>query len=103
LKNPDELIIKSIKSAVRWFEKSKILGIKIKTIDAPHSEYKFRNSDNDKIVVEDPNAKPIWARYYSLESHIPIFCNRDGKIVFSLSEVERERRRLCVYIYILKY
>jgi PelA/Pel-15E family pectate lyase len=92
LKNPNERIIESINSAVQWFEASKIFGIKIETISAPHSEYQYRNSDHDKIILEDTNAKPIWTRYYSLETHIPIFCNRDGKIVFSLSEVERERR-----------
>ena len=92
LKNPNNRIIESINSAVKWFEASKILGIRVENINAPHSEYQYRNSDHDKIVVEDTKAKPIWARYYSLETHIPIFCNRDGKIVYSFSEVERERR-----------
>ncbi len=92
LKNPNERIIESVNSAVKWFEESKISGVRIETINAPHSEYQYRNSDNDKILVEDHNAKSIWARYYSLETHIPIFCNRDGKIVYSFSEVERERR-----------
>lgn len=92
IKNPDERIIKAVKSAVKWFEASKIYGIKVKTIDAPHSEYQYSNSDYDKIVIEDMSANPIWARYYSLETHIPIFCNRDGKIVYQLSDVERERR-----------
>jgi PelA/Pel-15E family pectate lyase len=92
LKSPNERIIKSVKSAINWFEESKISGVRIETINAPHSEYQYRNSDHDKILIEDQNAKPIWARYYSLETHIPIFCNRDGKIVYSFSEVERERR-----------
>jgi len=92
LKHPNERIIESVNSAVKWFEESKISGVRIETIDAPHSEYQYRNSDHDKILVEDQNAKPIWARYYSLETHIPIFSNRDGKIVYSFSEVERERR-----------
>jgi len=92
LKKPSERIIKSIQCAVSWFKSSKIFGIKVETISAPYSEYQYRNSDQDKIVVEDTNAKPIWARYYSLETHIPIFCNRDGNIVNSFSEVERERR-----------
>jgi PelA/Pel-15E family pectate lyase len=92
LPQPDSRIIESIKSAVCWFETSKMFGIRVETIEAPHSEYQYRNSDNDRILVEDKSAKPIWARYYSLENHIPIFCNRDGKIVYSFSEVERERR-----------
>lgn len=92
LSKPDERIIFSINSAVKWFEASKISGIRVETIKAPHAEYQYRNSDIDKIVVKDKSAKPIWARYYSLETHIPIFSNRDGKIVYSLDEVERERR-----------
>ena len=92
LQNPNQRIIESINSAVRWFEASIISGIRVETINAPHAEYQYRNTDYDKIVVKDQNAKPIWARYYSLETHIPIFCNRDGMIVYSLSEVERERR-----------
>ncbi len=92
LQDTGERIIKAIKSAVRWFEKSKITGIRVERISAPHAEYQYRDTDFDEIVVADPNAKPIWARYYSLETHIPIFCNRDGEIVYSLSEVERERR-----------
>ena len=92
LQNPNKEIITSINSAVKWFETSKISGIRVETITAPHAEYQYRNSDFDKIVVKDQNAKPIWARYYSLETHIPIFCNRDGKIVYSLADVERERR-----------
>lgn len=92
LQNPNKEIITSINSAVKWFETSKISDIRVETITAPHAEYQYRNSDFDKIVVKDQNAKPIWARYYSLETHIPIFCNRDGKIVYSLADVERERR-----------
>ena len=92
LPNPNERVVESVNSAVKWFEASQIAGIRIETITAPHAEYEYRNSDYDKIVVEDKNAKPIWARYYTLETHIPFFCNRDGVIVYSLSEVERERR-----------
>lgn len=63
LKNPDERVINSIKYAVKWFEESKILGIKVKTISAPHTEYKYRDSNDDRIAVKDPDAEPIWARY----------------------------------------
>jgi PelA/Pel-15E family pectate lyase len=52
----------------------------------------FTVSKHDKIVVNSPGAPPIWTRYYELKTHRPIFCNRDSKIVYSLAEVERERR-----------
>ena len=31
-------------------------------------------------------------RYYELKTHVPLFCNRDSKVVYSLAEVDRERR-----------
>lgn len=92
IKNPDERIINSIQSAVRWFEESKIYGIRYQTVKAPAESYQYHTADYDRIAVEDPDAPPIWARYYELETHIPIFCNRDGVIVYSLDEVDRERR-----------
>lgn len=92
LQNPSDRIIKSIQSAIKWFLNSRVYGIRLETIKAPKTEYTFRTSDTDRILVEDSNAKPIWARYYQLETHKPIFSNRDGKIVYSFEEVERERR-----------
>lgn len=92
LKNPNERIKKSIQSAVKWFLISRIYGIRLETIKAPKTEYTYRTSETDRILVKDSNAKPIWTRYYQLKTHLPIFCNRDGVIVYSYNEVERERR-----------
>ena len=40
----------------------------------------------------DSTAAPIWTRYYELKTHRPMFGNRDSKVVYSLTEVARERR-----------
>jgi PelA/Pel-15E family pectate lyase len=90
--NPDKYVINSIQNAVKWFDESKILGIRVKVIDAPFVKYYYHATDKDKIVVKDPTAPPIWTRYYELGSHRPLFCNRDSKPVYSLAEVDRERR-----------
>lgn len=92
IKHPDQRIITSVKSAVRWFRESAIHGIRIKTIKAPYVVYKFHKSGNDRIVVKDTSASPIWARYYELGTNRPFFANRDGNKVYKLSEVYRERR-----------
>lgn len=89
---PSKEIINSVQSAVRWLNDSKIFGIKIETISAPIEEYKWRRSSTDKVVINDPKAPPIWTRFYELGTHKPLFCNRDSKVVYSLAEVERERR-----------
>ena len=52
----------------------------------------YRISKTDRIVVTDAAAPPIWTRYYELKTHRPLFCNRDSKVVYSLAEVDRERR-----------
>ena len=90
--NPNDEIINSIQSAVKWFEESKILGIRTKRIKAPKVDYQYHSTSSDVIVVDDPNAPPIWTRFYELGTHKPMFCRRDKKIVYKLSDVERERR-----------
>jgi PelA/Pel-15E family pectate lyase len=90
--NPDDRIINSIQSAVKWFNESKIPGIRIKRIKAPKVDYKYHSTSSDVIVVNDPGAPPIWTRFYELGTHRPMFCRRDKKIVYKLSDVERERR-----------
>jgi PelA/Pel-15E family pectate lyase len=64
----------------------------VKTVNAEPMQTPYRLSTTDRIVVNDPTAPPIWTRYYELKTHRPMFCNRDSSIVYSLAEVERERR-----------
>lgn len=92
INNPSPRIIKAIKAAVKWFSNSKILGIRVKTLNAPKIVYKFRTSVTDKMIIKDSNAPPIWARFYSLRTNKPFFCDRNGIPVDSLSMIGRERR-----------
>jgi PelA/Pel-15E family pectate lyase len=89
---PSEEIINSVQSAVNWFEESKIHGIRVELVDSAHADFIYHSTDKDKVIIEDPDASPIWARFYELGTHRPLFCRRDGKIVYSMAEVERERR-----------
>jgi PelA/Pel-15E family pectate lyase len=92
IKNPSQEIINSVNAAVQWFEKSKIFGLKYENVSAPHADFQYHKADFDRIVVEDSTAPPIWARLYEIDTNKPIFCNRNGIVVYSLAEVERERR-----------
>jgi PelA/Pel-15E family pectate lyase len=92
INNPSKEIKGAVENAVAWFEESKILNTKVQTIDAPVMETAFTTSKHDKVVVSSAGAPPIWTRYYELKTHRPVFCNRDSKLVYSLAEVERERR-----------
>ena len=44
------------------------------------------------MVVRDPDAPPLWARFYEIGTNRPIFSGRDGVIKYSLAEIEKERR-----------
>jgi PelA/Pel-15E family pectate lyase len=90
--HPDQKIIKSIQSAVLWFNDSKIFYTRVKTIQAPSEKSKWKTSNFDQVVVIDSLAPPIWTRYYELGTGKPLFCDRNSKYLYSLAEVSRERR-----------
>jgi PelA/Pel-15E family pectate lyase len=92
IKNPSPAVVDAIQNAVLWFKQSKIPGIRVETFAAPEMVTPYRISKTDKRVVPDTAAPPIWTRYYELKTHRPLFCNRDSKVVYSLAEVDRERR-----------
>jgi len=90
--NPGERVIKSVQSAVKWFNDSKIYNTKVETVPAPPEKSQWKTTTFDKVVVIDSLAPPIWTRYYELGTEKPLFCDRNGKFLYSLAEVSRERR-----------
>ncbi|MDD3080182.1 MAG: pectate lyase [Paludibacter sp.] len=89
---PDKRVINAIQSAVKWFDESKIVNTKVITVKAPAEKARYGTLKTDRIVTTDSTAAPIWTRYYELGSHKPLFCDRNSKFLYSLSEVSRERR-----------
>jgi len=83
--HPTKDIIACVEGAVKWFQSSKIEGIKV--IEEINEEGK-----KNKIVVEDKNSFPLWGRFYDIETGKPFFCSRDGVKRNSLSEISYERR-----------
>ena len=84
--HPDKEIVDSIQSAVAWFESVKLTGIR--QVNKPDdSEKGF-----DEVIIKDTAAPPIWARFYEIGTNRPIFCGRDGKIKYTMAEIEHERR-----------
>jgi PelA/Pel-15E family pectate lyase len=90
--NPSKEIINSVQTAVKWFEDSKIFGIRVEEFNAPPVKYPLRVSKIDRKVIEDRTSPPIWARFYEFGTHRPLFADRQGVPLYSLAEVDRERR-----------
>ena len=80
ISNPGTEITNAINSAINWFAQVKILGIKV--VD----------TGDDRIVVSDPSAPPIWARFYEMGTNRAMFVDRDGSIHYQMSEISQERR-----------
>ena len=85
LPHPSADVVKSIESAIKWFQKSEIKGIQ--------KEY-FTNSDGKKDYRMGPceDCPTLWARFYDLETNRPFFCDRDGIKKYDISEIGHERR-----------
>lgn len=87
IENPSAEIKNAINSAVNWFERSKISGIKLEDKPLEGSPKGF-----DRFIVEDKNAPPLWARFYDIKTNRPIFTGRDKVVKYSFAEIEIERR-----------
>jgi len=53
---------------------------------------KWVETGTDRVVVQDPAAAPIWARFYEIGTNRPIFVGRDSVVKYSVAEIEHERR-----------
>ncbi|HVK57808.1 MAG TPA: pectate lyase [Candidatus Kapabacteria bacterium] len=80
LPEPSPELISAVDSAVAWFDKVKVHGVRQVTVGG------------DKRLIEDPTSPPLWARFYEIETNRPFFCGRDGVKKYSLAEIESERR-----------
>mgnify|MGYP000409507395 CR=1 FL=1 len=86
IENPSKEIINAVNSAVAWFEKTKINGLRKDRI------YNGVGKIVDKRMIPDETAPAIWARFMNLEDNRPFFCDRDGIKKWKLEDIGAERR-----------
>lgn len=94
---PTPAIREAVEGAIAWFRTVKLSGIRVeKTSDASQP------TGEDRVVVQDATAPPLWARFYELGTDRPIFssrcevpeCEADPFFArrYTLAEIENERR-----------
>ncbi len=83
--NPSEKVINAVNSAVSWFDKVKITGLR-ENITVENGKIV------DKKMIADATAPPLWARFMDLEDNRPFFSDRDGIKKYALTEIGAERR-----------
>lgn len=80
LKEPTPNVIKSVNAGVAWFTTSKIEG------------FRHNKTKGEPVLTKDPAARPLWSRFYEIESNRPFFCDRDGIVKYNIEEIGEERR-----------
>jgi PelA/Pel-15E family pectate lyase len=80
LPEPSPEVVRAIDAGVRWYDAAKLVGIR------------QENQGGNKEIVRDPEAPPLWARFYEIETNRPFFCGRDGVKKYDVAEIESERR-----------
>jgi PelA/Pel-15E family pectate lyase len=85
IESPSPEIIAAIEGAVAWLQAVAIDGIR---------EDRVRNPDGrlERILVPDPEAPPLWARFYELETNRPLYLDRDSVYRYDYREIGYERR-----------
>ena len=80
LNSDDPAVVQSIEAALRWFEETKITGMR------------FERVGNDRLLLPGADDDAIWARFYDLESGRPVFGDRNGKVYDDVMKISLERR-----------
>jgi len=87
LDHPSPEMIRAVEGAVAWMESAKLEGIRVERREDRNAPKGW-----DKVVVKDPTAPPLWARFYDIQTNRPIYSDRDGVAKGSLAEIGYERR-----------
>lgn len=87
IENPGPEVVAAVEAAVAWLEQVQLTGIAVVRKEAPELPRGY-----DRVVVADPDAPPLWARFYEIGTNRPMFVGRDGIVRDSLSQIEHERR-----------
>lgn len=80
LDKPGPEVVEAIKVGVAWFDAVKLQGFDEVVVNG------------DKVLIADPTAPPLWARFYEIGTNRPFFSGRDGVKKYDIAQIESERR-----------
>ena len=85
IEEPTSEIVAAIEGAVAWFRSVTMKGVRLESI---------RRDDGrtERWLVPDPDAPPLWARFYELRTNRPLYLDRDSVFRYDFAEISYERR-----------
>ncbi|HVZ28831.1 MAG TPA: pectate lyase [Asticcacaulis sp.] len=78
--HPSAGVKAAVRAGVAWIKASELHDVA------------WTKTDDGRKLVPSPGAKPIWARYYSRATGLPVFGERDKTIHDDVNELSLERR-----------
>lgn len=81
--DPSPTVIASVRDGVAWLEAHAVQGVEWTT---------DRSGPEGRRLIKNASAAPIWARFYDIQTGLPIFGDRDRSIKDDVNEVSLERR-----------
>ena len=89
---PGPDIVAAVEGSVAWLQRVQLRGVRLETFKSTVENYSHHTSENDRRLVKDPDAPPLWARFYALDDSSVILATREGKRVATYADIPRERR-----------
>ena len=84
---PPPEVVAAVDAGIAWLRDVRLTGLRVETRKDASLPGGF-----DRVVVKDPAAPPIWARFYEIGTNRPIFSGRDSVIRHDMASIEHERR-----------
>ena len=85
VEKPTPEIVAAIEGAVAWLRAVPLKGVRLERIPGPDGR-------TERRLVNDPAAPPLWARFYELGTHRPLYLDRDSVFNYDYAKVGYERR-----------
>lgn len=82
LPQPSPALRAAIRAAARWFEEAAITGY----------AWTGRDTPQGRMLMKQPGAGPLWARFYAPDPMRPVFGDRDKTVHDDVNELTLERR-----------
>lgn len=82
---PTPDVVAAIEGAVSWLRSVTIRGMRLERIVRADGRA-------ERFLVPDPEAPPLWARFYELETNRPLYLDRDSRFRYDFREIGYERR-----------
>lgn len=85
IKEPSDEVVKSIDGAVEWLRSVQMDGVRQERV-------RHKDGRTERKIIVDPDAPPLWARFYELETNRPLYLDRDSVFRYDYSAISYERR-----------